>query len=739
MTAVSPEQDKKLILNAYRQLMRCSEAKADKRSKKRIRRAFEMANEAHSGMRRKSGEPYILHPIAVAKIASKEIGLGPVGIICALLHDTVEDTELTFEDIERAFDSQISSIVNGLTKISGIFDLENSIQAENFRKLILTLADDVRVILVKIADRLHNMRTLVSMPEHKQVRIASETKFLYAPLAHRLGLYAIKSELEDLSMKYTDRETYQGIAKKLAATKVERAKYVKEFVKPIKASLKNEGLHNFTIAGRPKSIYSIQNKIHKKKVEFEEVYDLFAIRIVIDCPREDEKALCWKAYSIITDHYVPNPDRLRDWVSTPKANGYESLHTTVMGPGGKWVEVQIRTSRMDEIAEKGFAAHWKYKEGEAKKEATKDGALDDWLNRIRETLTNPESDALDFIHNFKLDLYQDEIYVFTPKGELKILPQGASTLDFAFDIHTDIGAKCIGAKVNHKLVPLSHKLANGDQIEIITSKKQKPNEDWLKFTTTSKARTKIKSALKEEKRRIAGDGKEILFRKLKQLKLNPTNEFLNDLLAHYKLSDVLDLYFQVANRDLNMEEIKRLEIKSNRVVFKKNIEEHIESKKIRDTEINKKESDLLLFGDFGDKMDYTMAKCCSPIPGDDVFGFVTIGQGIKIHRKNCPNASSMIANYGYRVIKTKWSQKKKIAFLTGVRVTGLDDIGVIQKITNVISSDLKVNMRSISIDASEGIFKGHIMVFVDDTKQLDKLIKKLKKIEGILSANRFDS
>lgn len=738
MTLVSQEEDKKLILNAYRQLVRCSENKADQHSKKRIRRAFEMANSAHEGMRRKSGEPYILHPIAVAKIACKEIGLGPVGVICALLHDTVEDTELTLIDIERAFDSQIANIVNGLTKISGIFDLENSIQAENFRKLILTLADDVRVILVKIADRLHNMRTLVSMPEHKQIRIASETKYLYAPLAHRLGLYAIKSELEDLSMKYTDRETYQKIAKKLAATKVERAKYIKEFIKPIKNSLKTQGLTNYKIAGRPKSIYSIQNKIHKKKVEFEEVYDLFAIRIVINCPKEEEKALCWKAYSIITDHYVPNPDRLRDWVSTPKANGYESLHTTVMGPDGKWVEVQIRTTRMDEIAEKGFAAHWKYKEDDAK-ENNKEGALDEWLNQIRETLTNTESDALDFIHNFKLNLYQDEIYVFTPKGELRILPQGASALDFAFDIHTDIGAKCIGAKVNHKLVPLSHKLVNGDQIEIITSKKQKPTEDWLKFTTTSKARSKIKYALKDEKRRIASDGKEILFRRLKQLKLKPTNEFLNDLQHHYKQTDLLDLYFNIANRDISLEEIKRLEIKTNRIVFKKDIEEHKQQVKIRDTEINKTESDLLLFGDVGDKLDYTMAKCCSPIPGDDVFGFVSIGQGIKIHRKNCPNASSLIANYGYRVIKTKWSQKKKIAFLTGVRVTGLDDIGIIQKITNVISSDLKVNMRSISVDASEGIFKGHIMVYVDDTKQLDKLIKKLKKIEGILSASRFDT
>lgn len=736
--ATTTLDDKTLILNAYRSLIRYCSKKTDKVEKRRIRRAFEMANEAHSGMRRKSGEPYILHPIEVAKISTKEVGLGSVGVICALLHDTVEDTELSLTDIEHAFDKQISNIVNGLTKISGIFDLENSLQAENFRKLILTLADDVRVILVKIADRLHNMRTLQSMPEHKQVRIASETKFLYAPLAHRLGLYAIKSELEDLSMKYTDRDTYKDIANKLAATKKERDKYIKEFIKPIKKSLQKAGLTDFKIAGRPKSIFSIHNKILKKKVDFEEVYDLFAIRIIIDCDKVQEKSLCWQVYSEITDHYVPNPDRLRDWVSTSKANGYESLHTTVMGPDGKWVEVQIRSARMNEIAEKGFAAHWKYKEDDSKKENNKDKGLDEWLAKIRETLTNPDSDALDFVRNFKLDLYQHEIYVFTPKGELKILPQGASALDFAFDIHTDIGAKCIGAKVNHKLVPISHKLVNGDQIEIITSKKQKPSDDWLKFIITSKARAKIKSALKEEKRKIAADGKEILFRKLKQFKYKPTADFLNDLLTHYKNDDLLDLYFNIANRDVNLEDIKRIEVKNNRIVFKRDTEALKEQNKIKTTEISGTPNDVVLFGDVGDKLDYSMANCCTPIPGDDVFGFITIGQGIKIHRKNCPNAPDLIGNYGYRVIKTKWSRKKSIAFLSGIRVTGLDDVGVIQKITNVISKDLKVNMRSISIDASEGIFKGHIMVYVDDTKQLQKLINKLKKVDGIISASRFD-
>lgn len=735
MVALSQEEkDKKLILNAYRQLLHVIRDNTSKADKKRIRIAFEVAAKYHHGIRRKSGEPYILHPIAVAKITAKEIGLGPVAIICALLHDTVEDTELTLLDIETYFDKHIAKIIDGLTKISGVFDLKNSVQAENFRKLILTLADDVRVILVKIADRLHNMRTMDSMPEHKQLRIASETKFLYAPLAHRLGLYAIKSELEDLSMKYTDRVTYKDIANKLAQTKKERQRFVREFIKPIKQSLQKEGLDNLRIFGRPKSIFSIWNKIQKKKVSFEEVYDLFAIRIIIDCPPEEEKALCWKAYSVVTDHYVPNPDRLRDWISTPKANGYESLHTTVMGPKGRWVEVQIRTDRMDEIAEKGFAAHFKYKED------TKESAIDDWLLKIRETLMNPESDALDFINDFKLNLFSDEIYVFTPKGELRILPSGASALDFAFDIHTGVGVKCIGAKVNHKLVPISHKLQNGDQIEIITSTKQKPNEDWLKITVTSKARGKIKSALKEEKRKIGEDGKEILFRKLKSLKINPTKDFLNDLVNHFKLMDLLELYYSIAKRTIPLEEIKKLEVKGNRIIAKKDPELQ-DQKKIRDGELQKSdaEGDVLLFGDFDDNIEYTFAQCCKPIPGDNVFGFITIGQGIKIHRTNCPNAQQLVTNYSYRIIKTRWSKQKNIAFLTGLRISGLDDMGVIQKITNVISLDLKVNMRSISVDASDGIFNGNLMVYVDDTQQLDKLIEKLLQIDGILSVNRFDS
>jgi len=735
MVALSQEEkDKKLILNAYRQLLDACRDKIYAGNRKKIRKAFEMANEAHSGMRRKSGEPYITHPLAVAKIAVKEIGLGTVGVITALLHDTVEDTELTLEDISRAFDPHTSNIVDGLTKISGVFELKNTVQAENFRKLVLTLADDVRVILVKIADRLHNMRTLGSMPEHKQIRIASETKFLYAPLAHRLGLYAIKSELEDLSMKYIDSGTYKDIANKLDQTKKDRNRYIREFVKPIKKSLEGEGYEKFKVYGRPKSIFSIHNKIVSKKVEFEEVYDLFAIRIIIDCPLEEEKALCWKAYSIITDHYVPNPDRLRDWISTPKANGYESLHTTVMGPKGRWVEVQIRTKRMDEIAEKGYAAHWKYKEN------TKESALDEWLMKIRETLTNPESDALDFVDDFKLNLFSDEIYVFTPKGELKILPAGASALDFAFDIHTAIGSKCIGAKVNHKLVPISHTLQNGDQIEIITSKKQTPKEDWLKYTTTSKARGKIKSSLKEEKRKLALDGKEILLRKLKQLKIQPTVEFLNDLLHNFKIHDLLELHYQIAIRKFNLEAIKKLNIKNNRIVVERDLTYKQESKKIQDGTLVKgeKDSELMFFGDFGNKVDYSFANCCKPIPGDDVFGFLSVGQGIKIHRRSCPNAAQLTQNYGYRIVKTRWSKKQEIAFLTGIHLTGIDDVGIIQKITNVISSDMKVNMRSISVDASEGVFNGHLMVYVDDTAQLNKLMQRLKAIDGIISAKRFD-
>jgi len=735
------ESDRKLIMNAYKSLLGVCKhfTKADKA---RLRKAFEVATEAHKDMRRKSGEPYILHPITVAKISVKDIGLGVIGAICALLHDTVEDTTLTLEDIEKDFGKQIAMIVDGLTKISGVFELKDSIQAENFRKIILTLTEDVRVILVKIADRLHNMRTLDSMPEYKQIRVASETKFLYAPLSHRLGLYAIKSELEDLSMKYTDRKTYKDIANKLAEKKREREKFIRDFLKPIKESLSTAGMDVYEIKGRPKSIFSIYNKMVTKAVEFDEVYDLFAIRIILNSEIDDEKADCWKAYSIITDHYTPNPNRLRDWISTPKANGYESLHTTVMTKGakgkkGKWVEVQIRSKRMDEIAEKGYAAHWKYKED---KDKTKEKGLDEWLMKIRETLQNPEADALDFISDFKLDLFSKEIYVFTPKGDPRVLAAGSTALDFAFDVHTEIGLQCIGAKVNHKLVPISHVLANGDQIEIITSKKQKPTEDWLKFTTTTRARSKIKSHLKEEKRRIAEDGREILNRKLRSYKIPSNKETVHQIAHFFDYRDVLNFLFDVAQKKIvKLERLKNVTFKGNELIIEK--EERLPKKEFSDADIKKKSSkkELLLFGDLGGDIEYTFANCCNPIPGDDVFGFITINQGIKIHRHNCPNASQLLANYSYRVIKTRWTNQKQIAFLAGIKITGLDDMGIISKLTKIISERLKINMRSIQVDAKDGIFEGKMMVFVDDTKQLDKLISEIKKLEGVINVTRFEN
>jgi GTP pyrophosphokinase len=726
------QYERKEILKRYRHLLRALGNKANAGDKKQIRRAFEMALEAHKNMRRKSGEPYIFHPLAVSMIVVQEIGLGPTSVICALLHDVVEDTEITLEEIRLEFGNKVARIIDGLTKISEITDLNTSEQAENFRKLLLTLTDDVRVILIKIADRLHNMRTLDSMPRQKQLKIASETASIYAPLAHRLGLYAIKSELEDLVMKYTETDLYKTIARKLAETKRERTRYINEFIKPIKEKLESAGL-KFNIFGRPKSISSIANKMKTKGVEFEQVYDLFAIRIVLDSRPENEKADCWKVYSIVTDVYKPNPSRLRDWISTPKANGYEALHTTVMGLKGRWVEVQIRTERMDEIAEKGYAAHWKYKEN------TSENAADVWLAKIRETLKNPDSNALDFLDDFKLNLFSDEIYVFTPKGDLKMLPKGATALDFAFEIHTGVGSTCIGAKVNHKLVPLSHVLNSGDQVEIITSKKQKPNEDWLNFVITSKAKSKIKDALKEEKRKVAEQGKEWLEKQLRQIKIEPNPQLINDLAQHFKFPSQLDFLYAIATRKFDLKQLASMKMNGNKFSFENEEPEPKKHKESVEETIKKtlqKNAELLIFGDSGEKIDYKFANCCNPIPGDDVFGFITVNEGIKIHKTNCPNAIQLMSKYGYRIIKTRWTKEHEIAFLTEINVSGIDDTGVLQKITNIISGDLKLNMRSLSIESKDGIFEGTIGVYVHDTEQLDLLIERLKKLDGILTVTR---
>ena len=723
------DQERKEILKRYRHLLRAIGAKANAGDKKQIRQAFEMALEAHKNMRRKSGEPYIFHPLAVAQIVASEIGLGPTSVVCALLHDVVEDTEISLEDIKLEFGAKVAKIVDGLTKISGVFDLNTSEQAENFRKLLLTLTDDVRVILIKIADRLHNMRTLDSMARNKQLKIASETASIYAPLAHRLGLYAVKSELEDLVMKYTEADMYRTIARRLSETKRERSRYINEFIKPLKERLEAAGL-KFQIYGRPKSIFSIYNKIKNKGVEFEQVYDLFAIRVVLDSEPENEKSDCWKVYSIVTDIYKPNPSRLRDWVSTPKTNGYEALHTTVMGPKGRWVEVQVRTERMDEVAEKGYAAHWKYKEN------SNENTMDGWLMKIRETLKNPNSNALDFLDDFKLNLFSDEIYVFTPKGDLRMLPKNATALDFAFEIHSNVGSSCIGAKVNHKLVPLSHVLSSGDQVEVITSKKQKPNEDWLNYVITSKAKAKIKDALKEEKRKASEEGREKLEKELKKLKIEPNHQLLNDLSHQFKFQSLLDFMYAIAIGKFDTKLLQKIKVVHGKLTIEREPEK-AESVEEAVKKTLQKNAELLIFGDSGEKIDYKFASCCSPIPGDDVFGFITINEGIKIHKTNCPNAIQLMSKYGYRIIKTRWNKEHEISFLTEVLVSGIDDTGVLQKITGLISGDLKLNMRSLSIESKDGIFEGTIGIYVHNTEQLDALIEKMKTLDGILSVNRL--
>jgi len=731
---LNAEEEKQLILKSYRSLLRACRQSLDKGDKKRIRLAFEMAMEAHKDMRRKTGEPYILHPISVAMICAEEIGLGPTAIVCALLHDVVEDTHLTLTDIEKNFGKKEASIIDGLTKISGVFDHTSSLQAENFRKMLLTLSDDVRVILIKLADRLHNMRTLDGMQRDKQLKIASETSYLYAPLAHRMGLYAIKTEMEDLAMKYMEPETYHNITDKLKETKRERTRFINEFIEPINKELTEQGF-KYEIKARLKSVFSIWNKMKRQGVSFEEIYDIFAIRVILDVPDDEEKASCWKAYSNITDFYHPNPDRLRDWISTPRANGYESLHTTVMGPNGRWVEVQIRTRRMDEIAEKGYAAHWKYKD----RIAAVESALDEWIEKVRELLENPESNAIDFLDDFKLNLFADEIFVFTPSGDLKTLPSSATALDFAFEIHSDIGCKCIGAKVNHKLVPLSYVMHSGDQVEILTSSKQTPKEDWLNYVVTAKAKSKIKSALKEEKKKVAAEGKEILIRKFRHLKVDYTIDNINELLSYYKIPSTLELFYRIAKELLDISDLR--EFVNNQGALKSRGPKRVEPNTLEQIVKNVRgasSNDMLVLGENLDKIDYKLSPCCNPIPGDDVFGFITVGEGIKIHRINCPNAIQLMSNYAYRIVKAKWTGQQQIAFLAGIRMTGLDDVGVVNKISKVISSELKVNMRSISIESNDGIFEGNIMLFVHDTDHLTKLMKKLKEINGILTVNRID-
>jgi len=725
------EAERKEILHRYKLLINACKRRLEKGDKEIIRKAFEVAVESHKEMRRKSGEPYIYHPIAVAQICAEEIGLGTTGIVCALLHDTVEDTDLTLDDVKGLFGEKVSQIINGLTKISGVIDNTSSIQAENFRKVLLTMSEDIRVILIKLADRLHNMRTLEHMKREKQMKIASETLFLYAPLAHRLGLNNIKTELEDLGLKYTNAEGYYDIAVKLQESEPERKRFVQKFIEPLKEILGEQGF-KFKIFGRPKSIYSIYNKTKTKGVAFEEIYDLFAIRIVIDTPLDQEKSDCWKVYSIITDFYHPSPERLRDWISTPKSNGYESLHTTVMGPEGKWVEVQIRTVRMDELAEKGYAAHWKYKDAAADKESK----LENWLQKIREMLENPDPNALEFMDDFKLNLFSDELFAFTPKGDMKTLPIGATALDFAFEIHTKVGEQCIGAKVNFKLVPLSYELKSGDQVEILTSNKQTPKEDWLGYVITAKAKSKIKSSLKEQRKKIAEEGREIMERKFYKNKLDFTLQNVNDFCQFLKIPSSQELFYRAALGNVDQKEIKEYiryknnPLKSNRKSTTPKIEQLVTNAR--------GSSDMLVIGDDMQKLDYKLSPCCNPIPGDDVFGFITIGEGIKIHRVNCPNAIKLLSNYAYRVVKAKWMNDQLISFLAGIKIIGTDELGLVNNITKIISSENNVNMRSIKFDTDDGLFEGTIMVYVHDTKHLNHLMDILKKVKGVTKVERID-
>ncbi|MCJ7466768.1 MAG: RelA/SpoT family protein [Maribacter sp.] len=734
MSPATLEKENKEITRQYKELLRISYQILSDDDKKMIRSAFEIAMDAHKDQRRKSGEAYIFHPIAVAKIVASEIGLDAVSITAALLHDVVEDSDYTLDDIERMFGESVARIVDGLTKIAHLKkDMNISQQAENFRKMLLTLNDDVRVILIKIADRYHNMLTLDSMPEQKQVQIASETLYIYAPLAHRIGLYNIKTELEDLSLKYTEPEVYKDIKGKIEDSKEEQQAYINAFTKVIQKSLDKEGL-NYIIKGRMKSIFSMRRKMKAQNVSFDEIYDKFAIRIIYKSDKQNEKFLAWKIYSIVTDHFTPNPVRLRDWISSPKSTGYEALHITVMGPKGRWVEVQIRSERMHEIAEKGYAAHFKYKHGDHKEQG-----IDVWLNRLQEALENATASAVDFVEEFKLNLYSKEIFVFTPKGELKSLPKGATPLDFAFNIHTAVGMQTRGAKVNGKLVPLNTTLNSGDQVEIITSEQAKPNQNWLDYATTARARAKIKSSLREEKKSMAEEGKEILRRKLKSQKVTLNEDVINKMVVYFKLKTSLDLFYRVGIGAIGNQMIKDFASSySNAFIsfFKNKIRRTPIPEDINKDEITTK-YDMLVFGKEEEKLDYKLSQCCNPIPGDEVFGFVSVSEGIKVHKKNCPNAIALQSNYAYRIISAKWIDSSQEEFKSEIQLTGIDNLGLVSQITELISNNMHVNMRNLNFSTDGGTFTGRITVVVKNIGILKKLINNLKQINGIDKVSRI--
>ena len=720
-------KENSLIAKEYKELLKISYQSLSREDRKLIRLAFNTSVDAHKNQRRKSGEPYVFHPIAVAKIVASKIGLDATCIAAALLHDVIEDTEYSEKNIKELFGKKISKIVVGLTKISKLAKDENvSLQAENFRKMLLTLNDDVRVILIKIADRLHNMQTLESMSNEKQIKIASETLYIYAPIAHRIGLYDVKSELEDLGLKYTEPEMFNNIKNKIEQTKDEQDKYIKNFSRRISEKLRKENL-KFKINGRPKSIYSIRDKIVNKNISFEEVYDKFAIRIIYQSENETEKFLAWKIYSIITDHYTPNPLRLRDWITSPRSNGYEALHITVVGPGSKWVEVQIRSERMHEIAEKGYAAHYMYKKGNQN-----ENGLEEWLNRLQEVLEDTDSNALDFVEDFKLNLYSTEIFVFTPAGELKSLAKGSTALDFAFSVHTGLGLKTRGVKVNGIMVPLSHVLKSGDQIEIIKSENTKPSSSWLDYVKTSRAKAKIRTALKEDKKALAEEGKEILRRKLKQLKIKFDEKTINELGNYLKLKTSLDLFYRVGIGKVDNVQLKKFANYNNRLInfFRKRISRKPSRLSNLEKEIGNN-FDQIVFGNEEEKLEYLLAKCCNPIAGDDVFGFVTINEGIKIHKKTCNNAVGLQSKFAYRILKAKWIDSTIQDYTSTIKISGIDNLGIVNQITKLISNTLNINIKKMSFDTVDNIFRGKITLKVKTKNILNDLIKRLKKINGI--------
>lgn len=728
VSAIETAAENVQIAKAYKDLLRISYQKLTAADKKMIRLALDTAVDAHKDQRRKSGDPYILHPIAVAKIVADDIGLGAPSISAALLHDVVEDTSYTIDDIETIHGTQIAKIVDGLTKISSLKKDKNvSLQAENFRKMLLTLNDDARVIIIKIADRLHNMQTMDVMPQHKQIKIASETLYIYAPLAHRIGMYNIKTELEDLGLKYTEPEVYNEIQQRVQENLDSQEHFIDRFIKLTKKHLRREGL-SCKIEGRPKSIFSTRKKMISKNLDFDQIFDRYAIRIIYKSDPQEEKFLAWKIYSVITDHFQPNPLRLRDWISAPKSTGYEALHITVMGPEGRWVEVQIRSQRMHEIAEKGYAAHFKYKHGKQNERG-----LEVWLNRLREVLEQPNPDAVDFVKDFRLNLYASEIFVFTPEGDLKSLPQGATPVDFAFHIHTEIGMHTRGAKINGKIVPLSYRLRSGDQVEIITSEKSFPNPSWLDYVITSRARSRIRSFLREDKKQIAQEGKEILRRKLKQLKIGFNDKTIDKLLTFYKLKTNLDLFYRVGIGTIDNAKLKKFSVdQNNRFLnfFKRKTQKNTNHDFVEHDQITNK-YDQLVFGKNEEQLEYQLSPCCNPIAGDDVFGFVTVSDGVKVHKNECPNALTLRSNYAYRIVNAKWIDSSQNEFTAKLQLTGLDDLGLVNKVTQVISNTNNVNISQMSFDSNDGTFEGNILLKVKNTALLKKMIKQLQNINGV--------